>query len=105
MPLLATRISAKSPFLNDPVTATITNSRPRIALILVNTLARTISPTVRPDRSGRALTFPAATRCATSSADRPGNMSILSVRVIAVASPLFLNSARSRRSLPPGRIV
>jgi hypothetical protein len=42
-----------------------------IRLIGVNTLARTISPTVRVEEAGIVLTWPLATRSATSAAVRP----------------------------------
>ena len=38
----------------------------------VNTLARTISETLRAARVGTSLVLPSATRWATSASDRPG---------------------------------
>ena len=40
----------------------------------VNTLARTMSPTLREARVGTSLVLPSATRAATSASDRPAAM-------------------------------
>ena len=54
-----------------PTTSMITNSVPTMRLKNVNTLARTISTTVRLDPRATRLTCPRATRSATSAAVRP----------------------------------
>ncbi len=71
MPLLAMMSSPNMPLINEPVDSTMISRTPRIALMRVNTLARTTSATLREARVGTSLVWPAATRAATSSADRP----------------------------------
>ncbi len=69
--LLATISRPNSPLISDPVDSTMMNSTPRIALMRVKTLARTISETLRAARLGTSLVLPSATRWATSASDRP----------------------------------
>src|SRR6516164_288199 len=69
--LLATINSPNKPLITDPVDSTMMNSTPRMALIRVKTLARTISETLRAARVGTSFVFPSATRRATSASDRP----------------------------------
>ena len=69
--LLATMRIPKSPLIIDPVESTMISRTPRIALMRVKTLARTISETLRAARAGTSLDLPSATRWATSASDRP----------------------------------
>ena len=69
--LLAMMSRPNSPLITEPVASTMISSTPRIALMRVNTLARTISETLRAARVGTSLVLPSATRCATSASDRP----------------------------------
>ena len=69
--VFATSTKPNSASWPAPNTRMTTNSVPRIALKRVNTLARTISPSVRLVRSSAAFTFPSRTRCATSAAPSP----------------------------------
>ena len=71
MALLAMISSPNSPLISDPVASTMTKSTPRMALMRVNTLALTMSETVRAARLGTSLVLPAATRWATSASERP----------------------------------
>ena len=71
IPLLATISSPNMPLISDPVDSTMSSSTPRMALMRVNTLARTISATLREARVGTSLVLPSAIRAATSSAERP----------------------------------
>ena len=71
MTLLATMSRPNMPLITDPVARTMSNRTPRIALILVKTLARTIAATLRVARSVTALLLPSATRCATSTSVSP----------------------------------
>lgn len=71
MTLLAMMSRPNIPLINEPVAKTMSSKTPRIALIRVNTLARTICPTVRVTRSGISLLLPSATRCATSASVKP----------------------------------
>ncbi len=80
IPLLAMMISPKRPFLNDPVVITSAKRTPSMALMRVNTLARMISPTVRPVFSPATFTCPAETRWATCAAVSPRAGSTGSVR-------------------------
>ena len=57
--------------ITEPVDSTMINSTPRIALIRVKTLPRTISETLRAARVGTSLVLPSATRWATSASERP----------------------------------
>ena len=57
-PLLATMSRPNIASMIEPVASTIASSMPRITLIRVNTLARTISPTDRDARSGTSLVAP-----------------------------------------------
>ena len=69
--LLATISSPNAPLITEPVDSTMINSTPRIALIRVNTLARTMSDTLRAARVGTSLVLPSATRWATSASESP----------------------------------
>ena len=69
--LLAMISSPKAPLITDPVDSTMISSTPRMALIRVKTLARTMSETLRAARVGTSLVLPSATRCATSASERP----------------------------------
>ena len=71
MSALNSRTKPKSASWPSPNTRMSTNAVPRIALNRVNTLARRISARVRLVRSSATLTWPARTRCATSSAVSP----------------------------------
>ena len=83
--LLAMISRPNSPLINDPVASTMMNSTPRIALIRVNTLARTISETLRAARVGTSLVLPSATRSATSASESPA---ATDAAVIVVKVPL-----------------
>ena len=74
MALLAMMSRPNSPLIREPVASTMRNSTPRMALIRVKTLARTISCTVRDARLGTSLVLPSAIRAATSASDRPAAM-------------------------------
>ena len=74
MALLAMMSRPNSPLISDPVASTMRNSTPRMALMRVNTLARTMSPTLREAREGTSLVLPSATRVATSASVRPAAM-------------------------------
>jgi hypothetical protein len=63
-----------SEFTIDPVLSTMMNSTISRKLIRVNTLARTMSHVVRPERGGRSLVCPRATRSATCAALSPGSL-------------------------------
>ncbi|CPU58027.1 Uncharacterised protein [Mycobacteroides abscessus] len=80
--LLAMISRPNAPLMIEPVDSTMMSSTPRIALIRVNTLARTMSDTLRAARDGTSLVFPCATRSATSAAVRP-----LMVNPSIVATP------------------
>lgn len=71
MMLLAMISRPNIPLITEPVARTISSSTPRIALILVNTLARTIWATLRVARSGMSLLLPSANRAATSASVKP----------------------------------
>ena len=71
MPLLAMMSRPNRPLISDPVASTMRNSTPRMALIRVKTLARTISETLRDARDGTSLVLPSAIRAATSASERP----------------------------------
>ena len=68
---LTTMTMPNSPSAGDPNTRISTSIVPRMALKRVNTLARTISVSVRLVRSPASLTSPRATRSATSAAVSP----------------------------------
>ena len=53
--LLAMISSPNAPLITDPVDSTMTSSTPRIALMRVNTLARTMSDTLRAARVGHVV--------------------------------------------------
>ena len=55
MTLLAMMSRPNSPLMTEPVASTITSSTPRIALIRVKTLARTMSETLRAARTGTCV--------------------------------------------------
>ena len=74
MPLLAMISRPNSPLINDPVASTSMNSTPRMALMRVKTLDRTMSETLREARAGTSLVLPSAIRAATSASDRPAAM-------------------------------
>ena len=89
---LATRTTPNVASWISPTTRMTTSIVPRIALNRVNTLARTISPSVRLVRSPVSLTWPCATRSATSAAVRP--VGGVSARADAAAdSPAVIGSA------------
>jgi hypothetical protein len=69
--LFAMISSPNAPLITDPVDRTMINNTPRIALIRVKTLARTMSETLRAARVGTSLVLPSATRWATSASDSP----------------------------------
>jgi hypothetical protein len=71
MKLLAMIKTPNRPLITEPVAFTMANSTPRIALIGVNTLARTMSATLRVARLGTSLTLRSATRWATSASVSP----------------------------------
>ncbi len=71
MTLLATMSRPNNPLITEPVASTIISNTPRIALIRVKTLARTMAAMLRVARSATALLLPSATRCATSASVRP----------------------------------
>ena len=75
--LLAMISRPKAPLITEPVDSTMTNSTPRMALMRVNTLARTISDTLRAARVGTSLVLPAATRWATSASVSPAAKSVV----------------------------
>ncbi|OPZ52048.1 MAG: hypothetical protein BWY91_02478 [bacterium ADurb.BinA028] len=70
--LLAMMSSPKAALMSLPVVRTMTSRMPRMALIRVRTLARTISPVERPLRAGMSFVRPSRTRSATSALVRPG---------------------------------
>ena len=61
MTLLAMMSRPNSPLITEPVSSTIASSTPRMALIRVKTLARTIPAMLRAARCGTALLFLSAT--------------------------------------------
>ncbi len=69
--------SPNAPLITDPVDSTMISSTPRIALIRVNTLARTISETLRAALVGTSLVLPSAIRCATSASDSPAATTVV----------------------------
>ena len=71
MALLATMSMPNSPLMNEPVDSTMISNTPRMALILVKTLARMMSPVLRVARLGTSLVLPSATRWATSASESP----------------------------------
>ena len=71
IPALATSISPKVASWIGPMIAITSRAAPRMALKRVNTLARTISPSVRLVRSPVSLVAPRATRSWTSAAVSP----------------------------------
>ena len=73
---LATIRSANAPWASCPVAPTITNSIASMTLTRVKMLSRTICQVVRPERSGKVLTFPSLTRSATWSAVRPSSSAV-----------------------------
>ncbi len=77
--LLAMISNPNRPLITDPVDSTMTNSTPRMALIRVKTLARTISETLRAARVGTSLVMPSATRWATSASVSPVATSVVIV--------------------------
>jgi hypothetical protein len=81
MALLAMMSSPNAPLITDPVDSTMISSTPRMALMRVNTLARTISETLRAARVGTSLVLPSETRCATSASVSPA-ASILGTMLI-----------------------
>ncbi len=80
----------------------MTSSTPRMALIRVNTLARTMSDTLRAARVGTSLLLPSATRCATSaSVSRPQGHADGHL----VKTPLPSASKYSNVSLSPSKVA
>ena len=69
--LLAMISNPKAPLITEPVDSTMISSTPRMALIRVNTLARTMSDTLRAARVGTSLVLPSETRLATSASVSP----------------------------------
>lgn len=69
--LLAMISRPNMPLITEPVASTMSSNTPRIALIRVNTLARTMSAMLRVARCRTALRWPCATRWATSASVRP----------------------------------
>ena len=55
--LLAMISRPKAPLITEPVDSTMTSSTPRMALMRVNTLALTMSETLRAARVGTSLVF------------------------------------------------
>ena len=90
IPLLAMMSRPNRPLISEPVANTMASSTPRIALIRVKTLARTISATLREARLGTSLVLPAATRAATSASESPAAIAT----VIAIVSPHASGSSR-----------
>ena len=75
--LLAMISSPNAPLITEPVDSTMISSTPRIALIRVKTLARTMSETLRAARVGTSLVLPSATRWATSASDSPAATTVV----------------------------
>src|SRR6185436_7057799 len=71
MPALATSTNPNNASWIGPTIRITTRSEPSSALNRVTTLARTICPTVRVGTAGTSLTWPSATRSATSCSVRP----------------------------------
>lgn len=69
--LLAMISRPNAPLMTDPVDSTMISRTPRIALMRVKTLARTISDTLRAALVGTSLVLPSATRWATSASLNP----------------------------------
>src|SRR5690349_368807 len=95
MPLLAMINSPNMPLIKDPVDSTMRNSTPRMALMRVNTLPRTISETLRAARAGTSLALPSATRWATSASVSPVAVIVVIVAVSLRASGSSEESPRS----------
>ena len=83
-----------------------TNSVPTMALIRVKTLARTISPKLRPGDGGTALTRPSRTRSATSADESPnwletGGDGIRSTYRWVSMARASVNELRTLKTPPP----
>ena len=96
MPAFAISTRPKSASCNGPTTRMIASIAPRIALNRVNTLARTIWPTVRVGAAGTSLTCPRATRSSTSAAVSPRSGSAWGASAVTVA---LMSAERSGATL------
>src|SRR6476620_6367748 len=93
MAVISAISSPNAPLMTEPVDSTMTSSTPRIALMRVKTLARTMSDTLRAARVGTSLVLPSATRWATSASVRP-------VATTVVNCALFSSRKRSSEERP-----
>src|SRR6185436_15747185 len=96
MPALATSTNPNNASWIGPTIRITTRSEPSSALNRVTTLARTICPTVRVGTAGTSLTWPSATRSATSCAVRPsaaGTLGLPVARGVSLDHPPLVEQA------------